>query len=64
MPHQCNITLKSSQTAHIALFKYMKTRYFLVFCLLEEIYILLNGNEAILRLIVNCVIDMLLVCCD
>ena len=62
MPYQFNITLKCSQTAHIALFKHSKTRYFLLFCLLEEVCILLNGNEAILGLIVNCVINMLLVC--
>ena len=63
MPYQCNITLKYSQNAHIPLFKHVFSRYFLLFCLLEEVCILLNGNEAILGLIVNCVINMLLVCC-
>ena len=47
MPYQCNITLKYSQTAHIALFKHAFSRYFLLFCLLEEVYILLHGNEVI-----------------
>ena len=52
MPYQCNITLKYSQTAHITLFKHVKTHYFLLFCLLEEVCILLHDNEAILGLIV------------
>ena len=52
MPYQCNITLKYSQTAHIALFKHAFSRYFLAFCLLEEICILLRGNRVILGLIV------------
>ena len=62
MPYQCNITLKCSQTVHIALLNHVFSCYFLAFFLLEEVCILLNGNEAILRLIVNCVINMLLVC--
>ena len=62
MPYQCNITLKYSQAGHISLFKHAFSRYLLAFCVVEEICILLNGNEAILRLIVNCVINMLLVC--
>ena len=49
MPYQCNITLKYSQTAHIALFKHTKTRYFLAFCLPEEVCILLCDNKAILE---------------
>ena len=59
MPYQCNITLKCSQTIYIALLKHVFSRYFFAFCLLEEVYILLNGNEVILGLIVNCVINML-----
>ena len=47
---------------HIAHFKYVKMRYFLAFCLLEEISLVVNG--VILGLIVNCVINMLLICYD
>ena len=49
---------------HIAHFKYVKMRYFLAFCLLEEISLVLNGDRVILGLIVNCVINMLLICYD
>ena len=44
---------------HIALFKYVKTHYFLLFCLLAEVCILLLYNKAILGLIVYYVIN----CC-
>ena len=37
-----------------------KTRYFLVFCVLEEIYRVVHGDDAILRII----IFMLLSCYD
>ena len=47
MPYQCNITLKYSQTAHITLFNQAFSRYFLAFCLVEEVCTLLNGNEVI-----------------
>ena len=57
MPYQCNITLKYSQTAHIAPFKHAFSRYFLVFCLLEEVYLVVTGDRVILGLIVNCVIN-------
>ena len=33
---------------HIALFKHMKTRYFLAFCSLEEVYILLTVPDNVL----------------
>ena len=62
MPYQCNITLKYSQAGHICLLNHVFSRYFLAFCVVEEVCILLNGNEPILRLIANCVINMLLVC--
>ena len=64
MPHQCNISLKYSQTAHIALFKQVFSRYFLLFCVVEEISLVVAGNEVILGLIVYCVINMLLICYD
>ena len=35
----------------------MKVCYFLVFCLLEEIYYVVNGDRVILELIVNYVIN-------
>ena len=64
MPYQCNITLKYSQVGHIALFKHVKTRYFLLFCLLEEVSLVVQGDRVILGIIVNCVINMLLACND
>ena len=59
MPYQCKITLKYSRIVHIVQFKHVKTRYFLAFCLPEEVCILLRDNKAILRLIVFYVIN----CC-
>ena len=47
MPYQCNITLKYSQTAHIALFKHVFSRYFLLFCVVEEISLVVNGDRVI-----------------
>ena len=37
-----------------------KTRYFMVFCVVEEIYLVVHGDDAILR--IN--ISMLLLCYD
>ena len=59
MPYQCKIILKHSQAAHIALFKHVFSRYFLVKCVIEEVSLVVTGDEIILGLIVNCVIN----CC-
>ena len=56
--------LKYSQTACIGRFYHAFSRYFLAFCVVDEIYILLYDDRVILGLIVNCVINMLLVCYD
>ena len=42
---------------HIALFKHMKTRYFLAFCSLEEVCILLLGDSYLgltVYYVINC----------
>ena len=57
MPYQCDITLKYSQAGHIVLFKHVKTRYFLLFCVVGEVYYVVAGNEIILGIIVNYVIN-------
>ena len=52
----------NGQTVCIGRFKHVFSRYFLAFCLLEEIYIVIHGDKVILGLIFNCVISMLLPC--
>ena len=56
MPYQCKITLKYSQSACIGRPDCEISCYFLVFCLIEEIYHVVPENKVILGLTVNCVI--------
>ena len=52
------------KTVRIAPFKYAFSRYFFVFCLLEEVSLVVHGDRVILGLIVNYVINMLFIWYD
>ena len=54
--------LKHTQAVCFGLFKYAFSRYFFAKCVVEEISLVVNEDRVILGLIVNCVINMLLVC--
>ena len=59
IPYQYNISLKQPPCAHIELFNYVFSCYFLAFCLLEEIYLVVHGDRIILFLLLFIVIAML-----
>ena len=64
IPHQYKMTLKTMTIClHRALLSRKNTLFF-VFCSLEEIYILLHGDNVILGLIIFYLLFMLLFCYD
>ena len=56
MLHQYNKILNQPPRAPIGRRRCVFSRYFLVKCPLEEVFILLHGDKVILGLIVHCVI--------
>ena len=58
MPPYSNIILIQPPTAHNVLRDHGFSRYFFVFCVVEEILLVVTGDSVILGLIVSYVISM------
>ena len=62
--HQCNITLKLKIFCLQEPLGSAKQRYFFVFCVVEEISLVVHGDDGNLGLIIFYVIHLLLCCYD
>ena len=56
--HNIKIFLNYSRTAHIDQLKYAFPQYFLAFCLLEEVLLVVHGDRINFLFFVNCVNSM------